>query len=196
MGRTVPTATLRVYQFESAWKKFARAPRTVDREAFAELVAFAHYHAAAIAHAASPYPFEMILLAMLVGLVQRVETLEAQGIMEFSSDVPQVSDLTTSIQTTLRVVMTALRQRLWKQQHELYTFAWALRKEDQTALRALLVATQGHGTLTLEVSGLPSDEMLLSSLVELMRSIRRLEKQATRENTILTVDAWSRACGM
>ena len=71
MGRTLLTATLQVYKFEQDWKMFARAPRKVDREAFSELCAFAHFYAAAIAHAASPYGFEMILLTMLVGTARR-----------------------------------------------------------------------------------------------------------------------------
>jgi len=85
MGRTLPTATMQVYQFESEWKEFAKAPHTVDREAFVELTAMAHYHAAAIAHAGSPYAFEMILLAMLVGVVKRMEALERSDTVVFNN---------------------------------------------------------------------------------------------------------------
>ena len=134
MGRTLLTATLQVQKFERDRKRFTHAPRKLDREAFAELCAFAHFRAVPIAHAASPYMFEMIILTMLVGLVRRVETLEQQGIMQFYAASPTNDESAPLFQPTLLTVTAAVRQRLAKQKHELYTFARALRKQDQQAL--------------------------------------------------------------
>ncbi len=194
MGRTLPTATMRVQQFERDWKIFTRAPRKVDREAFAELVAFAHFHAAPLAHAASPFIFEMILLTMLVGLVRRADTLEAQGVMQFYTQSTQVLESTPTFQTQIRAMMLALRQRLASQRRELYIFARALRKEDQNALRALLVVTQSRNALMPQNASAPSDEMLLTSLMSIMRRIRQLEKQYVEGTAIVNADEWSRAC--
>jgi hypothetical protein len=194
MGRNQPTSTRRVYQFERDWKKFARAPRKVDREAFAELIAFAHFHAAPIAHAASPYIFEMILLTMIVGLVQRAETLQSQDILQFYVPLTHNSVSIPLLQTTLRTIMMALRQRLAGQKHEVYTFARALRQEDQKALRVLLAVTHTHNTLVPQNTAEPSDEMLLASLVSIMRRIRQLEKEYVEGRPIVNLDEWNRIC--
>lgn len=76
MGRTLSTSTQLVYEFEAKWTPFVRALRKEDQEAFAELVAFAHFHAAAISYAKASDPFEAFMLAMLVGLMKRVLHLE------------------------------------------------------------------------------------------------------------------------
>lgn len=76
MGRTLSTSTQLVYEFEAKWTPFVRALRKEDQEAFAELVAFAHFHAAAISYAKASDPFEAFMLAMLVGLIKRVMHLE------------------------------------------------------------------------------------------------------------------------
>lgn len=76
MGRTIATFTQLVYEFERKWTPFVRALRKEDQEAFAELVALAHYHAAAISYAHASNPFESFMLAMLIGLVKRLEQLE------------------------------------------------------------------------------------------------------------------------
>lgn len=194
MGRTLPTATMQVYQFESEWSKFLRAPRAVDREAFAELVAFAHFHAAPLAHAASPYGFEMILLTMLVGLVGRAEALERNGVMQFYAPFTQAAETAPSFQTQMRAIMLELRQRLAKQGHELFTFARALRHQDQKALRALLAVTQSHDALVPRTAGTPEDEMLLTALMQIMRRIRQLEKQYGEGSAIVSPEDWSRLC--
>lgn len=194
MGRTQPTATMRVYEFESHWKRFALAPRKVDREAFAELVALAHFHAAPVAHAASPYVFEMILLTMLVGLMQRAQALDARGVMRFYVPSPQNAASPPLFQTTMRIIMLALRQRLAKQKHEIFTFARALRREEQNALRALLAVTEMRHALVPHNLAEPSDEMLLTLLVHIMRRIRQLEKQYIRVEPIVSWEEWSRVC--
>lgn len=184
MGRTLPTGTMQVYAFEREWQQFARAPRKADRqadcEAFGALVALAHFHAAAIAHAGSPYAFEMIVLAMLVGLVRRIENLHLT--LDPAPDDLQSGEL----ESELGAVMDVVRQRLATQKRELYTFARALRTEDQRALRDLLTGRRGTShpvtphLVTSHVTSHPvtshpatpaSDEMLLASLVRIMRRL-------------------------
>jgi hypothetical protein len=180
---------MQVYQFEREWHQFWHAPRRVKREAFAELVAIAHFHAAAMAHAGSTHVFEMILLVMLVGLVRRAETLQAQGVPVFPGASPDAPPL----QETLRAIMHVLRQRLSKQNSELYLLARAMRTEDQIILRDLLNAAESRtAPVPLDVSAAP-DEILLTALVESMRRIRRLEKQY-RGQSIITLEEWSRVC--
>lgn len=194
MGRTLLTATLQVYKFEQDWKMFARAPRKVDREAFSELCAFAHFYAAAIAHAASPYGFEMILLTMLVGLARRGETLQARGILPLYTQTAADAEGAISFQKSMLLVMVEVRQRLARQNHELYTFARALRREDQKVLRALLAMSQARGALVSHKDSAPSDEMLVTALVRIMRRIRQLEKQHTDCNAL--ADEWDRICSV
>lgn len=194
MGRTLLTATLQVHKFERDWKRFARAPRKTDREAFAELCAFAHFRAAAIAHAASPYMFEMILLTMLIGLARRAETLEQQGILQFYTEPEAGMDSAPLFQPTLLTVMAAVRQRLTGQKHELYTFARALRRQDQQALRALLALTQSDNALVPGSASALADEMLLTSLVRIMRRIRQLEKQYEGSSAEGLANEWSAMC--
>jgi hypothetical protein len=194
MGRTLLTATLQVQKFENDWKRFTLAPRKLDREAFAELCAFAHFRAAPIAHAASPYMFEMILLTMLVGLVRRVETLEQQGIMQFYAEPATSAESAPPFQPALLTIMTAVRQRLAKQNHELYTFARALRRRDQQALRALLNLTRAENALVPVNGNAPSDEMLLTTLVCIMRRIRQIEKQHENYANGEIAGEWSALC--
>lgn len=196
MGRTLLTATLRVQQFERDWKIFGQAPRKVDREAFAELCAFAHFHAAAIAHAASPCTFEMILLTMLLGLVQRAEILSSQKVMQFYDQPGQRPEITPPFQTNVQAIMLELRQRLAAQKQELFTFARALRRQDQKNLRVLLAITPINAARMLPIAGPPSDEMLLTSLVRIMRRIRQLEKQYTEESAMVSAEEWSRVCAI
>jgi hypothetical protein len=192
MGRFLPTATMQVYQFEQEWVQFCQAPRKVTREAFGELVAMAHFQAAAIAHAGSPYTFEMILLAMLVGIVRRVEKLTAQEPTLFSRATAEHARL----QTNLCVIMNVLRQRLLKQKRELFSFARALRQEDQSALRTLLAAARSNAGLVRQDANMLSDEMLLAALVESMCWICQLEKQHTCKEASVSLSEWNRLCAV
>ena len=79
MGRTLATSTQLVHEFEIKWTPFLRAMRKEDQDAFQELIAFAHYHAAAISYAKASDPFEPFMLAMLVELMKRVRTLERES---------------------------------------------------------------------------------------------------------------------
>ncbi len=76
MGRTLPTSTLLVQEFENKWRPYARALRREDRELLAELFALVRFQSAAIAYASSAEPFEAFALAMLGGILNRVRHLE------------------------------------------------------------------------------------------------------------------------
>ncbi len=83
MGRTLPTSTILIQQFEEEWKPYARALRKEDREILGELYAMVRLQSAAIAYAAPPEPFQAFLLTMLIGVTKRVaeleHTIEAMG---------------------------------------------------------------------------------------------------------------------
>ncbi len=76
MGRTLPTATQLIQEFEEAWHPYARALRKEDRELLGELFAMIRLQSAPIAYASSPDPFHAFTLAMLGGILKRVEHLE------------------------------------------------------------------------------------------------------------------------
>ncbi len=76
MGRTLPTATQLIQEFEAEWRPYARALRKEDRELLAELFAMVRLQSAPIAYASSPEPFHLIALAMLGGILKRVAHLE------------------------------------------------------------------------------------------------------------------------
>ncbi len=76
MGRTLPTSTQLIQQFEDEWRPYARALRKEDRLLLGELLAMARFQSAAIAYASQPDPFQGIMLAMLGGLLKRVAHLE------------------------------------------------------------------------------------------------------------------------
>jgi hypothetical protein len=193
MGRFRATSTMQVYAFEGEWKQFSKAPHKATREAFGELVAMAHFQAAALAHAASTHVFEMILLTMVMGTLRRAEELEMQGVLSEATNTTASGD-TLPLQTNLWAVMHVLRQRLSEQKHELYTFARALRRQDQRTLRTLLTVTQAEHALVPQDAGAPSDEMLLTLLIGCMRRIRRLEKQHQGRNAIVSLEEWSGMC--
>ncbi len=76
MGRTLPTATQLIQEFETAWQPYARALRKEDRERLAELCAMVRVQSAPIAYASSPEPFQLCALAMLGGILKRLTHLE------------------------------------------------------------------------------------------------------------------------
>ncbi len=90
MGRTLPTATQLIQEFETEWQPYGRALRQEDRELLAELFAMVRLQSAAIAYASSPEPFQLIVLAMLGGLLKRVAHLEriiaALDLMELENE--------------------------------------------------------------------------------------------------------------
>ncbi len=76
MGRTLPTSTQLVQEFEETWRPYARALRKEDREVLAELYAMVRFQSAAIAYASRPDPFQAFALAMLGGILKRLMHLE------------------------------------------------------------------------------------------------------------------------
>ncbi len=76
MGRTLPTSTQLIQEFEESWQPYARALRKEDREVLAELFAMVRFQSAAIAYASRPDPFQVFALAMLGGLMKRLMHLE------------------------------------------------------------------------------------------------------------------------
>jgi hypothetical protein len=76
MGRTLPTSTQLVQEFEDTWRPYARALRKQDRDLLYQLYAMVRQQSAPIAYASSPEPFQAFTLAMLGGVLQRVVHLE------------------------------------------------------------------------------------------------------------------------
>lgn len=87
MGRTLPTSTMLIQEFEESWKPYARALRKEDRDMLAELFAMVRYQSAAIAYASRPDPFQVFALAMLGGMMKRLMRLENKGEQD-SVDLP------------------------------------------------------------------------------------------------------------
>ncbi len=76
MGRTLPTSTVLIQEFEESWRAYGRALRKEDCETLKELFAMIRFQSAAIAYASSPDPFQAFTLAMLGGILRRVMHLE------------------------------------------------------------------------------------------------------------------------
>ena len=76
MGRTLPTSTQLIQEFEETWKPYARALRKEDREVLLELFAMIRLQSAPIAYAARPAPFQVFALAMLGGILKRLIRIE------------------------------------------------------------------------------------------------------------------------
>jgi hypothetical protein len=89
MGRTLPTSTMLIQEFEASWQPYARALRKEDREVLGELFAMVRFQSAAIAYASRPDPFQVFALAMLGGLMKRLihlETVLERGPGSFSEE--------------------------------------------------------------------------------------------------------------
>ncbi len=89
MGRTLPTATQLIQEFEAAWQPYARALRKEDRELLAELYAMVRLQSAPIAYASSPEPFQLCALAMLGGILKRLAHLE-QVVAALNENQPDI----------------------------------------------------------------------------------------------------------
>ncbi len=66
MGRTVPTYRNTMDMIMEDWKKFKRALRKEDKEAFDNVMRKAKHHASAASYQASVDPTEMIFLSVLI----------------------------------------------------------------------------------------------------------------------------------
>jgi len=85
MGRTLATFTRLVDEERKRWQKFRRALRKEDQAALDDLFCAARYHAAAGAYVAQEFPFETMVLGMLLeehkallALQQKVKELEGK----------------------------------------------------------------------------------------------------------------------
>lgn len=78
MGRTLPTTTQIILDEQQAFLNFRRALRREEQVVFDELFARARKHIMAINQADHVLPFEAILLAMLVELMQDMIALKRQ----------------------------------------------------------------------------------------------------------------------
>ena len=76
MGRTLPTSTQLIHEFEETWRPYARALRKEDRDMLLELFAMVRQQSAPIAYASHPDPFQVFMLAMLGGILKRLVHLE------------------------------------------------------------------------------------------------------------------------
>lgn len=66
MGRTLPTFRMVVEQFGWEWNDFKAALRDIDRQSFEELLNHARRHAEAGSNMPNPYPFEPIIMSILI----------------------------------------------------------------------------------------------------------------------------------
>ena len=76
MGRTVVSYNSWIAQEKEGWSKFRRALRKEDREALDRLFDYAKLHAAEAGYAARLYPFETLLIAMLLEHEKKIQELE------------------------------------------------------------------------------------------------------------------------
>lgn len=78
MGRTVLPFSQILEQEYTAWKKFRRALRQEDQEAFDRLFDRAKLHVQAAAYASHPWPLEAILLAICLEHEKILTQLQAE----------------------------------------------------------------------------------------------------------------------
>ena len=76
MGRTVVSYNSWVAQEKEGWSKFRRALRKEDKEALDRLFDYAKLHAAEAGYAARLYPFETLLITMLLEHEKKIQELE------------------------------------------------------------------------------------------------------------------------
>jgi len=76
MGRTLATFTRLVDEERERWQKFRRALRKEDQVALDDLFCAARYHAAAGAYLAQDFPFETVVLCMLLEEHKTLLTLQ------------------------------------------------------------------------------------------------------------------------
>lgn len=76
MGRTLATFTQLVQQEIDSWRRYRRALRQEDQQAFDALFAAARHHAPAGAYLAHDTPFEAMLLSMLIEQHKHVTALQ------------------------------------------------------------------------------------------------------------------------
>jgi hypothetical protein len=78
MGRTLPSATQFVEMEKDVWKEFRRVLRKEDREVFDRLFSYAKNHSQALSNSSSLYPFEPIIISMLIELEKKISSRDSQ----------------------------------------------------------------------------------------------------------------------
>ncbi len=76
MGHTLETGTQLIQEFESSLQPLSRALRKKDRELLTQLMATVYFQSAPIAYHAAPDPTIDFILAMLIGVLKRVDKIE------------------------------------------------------------------------------------------------------------------------
>jgi len=76
MGRTVVSYNSWIAREKENWSKFRRALRKEDRDALDRLFDYAKFHAAEAGYAARLYPFETLLITMLLEHEKKIQELE------------------------------------------------------------------------------------------------------------------------
>jgi hypothetical protein len=73
MGRTLPPFSQLIEQERRAWGPFKRALRKEDQETFERLFDCAKLHVQAGVYLSRPWPFEVIMMAMLLEQQKRLD---------------------------------------------------------------------------------------------------------------------------
>ncbi len=73
MGRTLLSSTQLVAKEKNMWRDYRRALRAEDKVHFDRMFSYAKKHAAAIANSGSPYPFEAILISIILELMRELD---------------------------------------------------------------------------------------------------------------------------
>lgn len=66
MGRTIPSFRMVIEQFGLEWNEFKRALRSIDKEAFDNILNIARRHAEAGTNMPNPNPFEPVVMSVLI----------------------------------------------------------------------------------------------------------------------------------
>jgi hypothetical protein len=75
MGRTVPSFRMIVEQFGLEWNDFKRALRSIDKEAFDNIMNIARRHAEGGTNMPNPNPFEPIIMSVLIEHEKEIKKL-------------------------------------------------------------------------------------------------------------------------
>lgn len=73
MGRTLPTYRNLLEEEISRWNDFRRALDRRDQEVFDELMTWCRRHASAAGYQASVYPYEAMVLSILVEMAKKLD---------------------------------------------------------------------------------------------------------------------------
>jgi hypothetical protein len=78
MGRTLPTTNDYFNELLTELKPYRDVLTKSDQQTFDLIFSFAHKRIPSISNAASPFPFEMVLLSVMIELMNEIERLKEQ----------------------------------------------------------------------------------------------------------------------